>query len=292
MNLNHLRYFYKVCLCGSLSEASEHLYITQPSLSSAIKSLENEFGVVLFCRTHAGMELTSEGKMLFNSCSELLSRAEQLENIMKDLGNQRNKLRLGIPPMIGSIIVPKIYSDFCKLYPDIELEITEAGRNELLDKLSQNLLDIVFLLKNTPLDKNFSSTPLGNMDIVCCASKNHPVSKCKSVTPQSLMGIPLVLFENSFFQTDKIKKWFSSESITPNIIMQTRQLSTMLAMISQNVAVGFAFKKITEANKNLVTIPCHTPMSAEVCLVWNKNSYNFNSMEKFKNYIKASEILK
>ena len=94
------------------------------------------------------------------------------------------------------------------------------------------------------------------------------------------------MFENSFFQTEKIKKWFAFEKIEPNIIMQTKQLSTMLTMISQNVAVGFAFKEIAQINKSLVAIPCLTPMTADICLVWNKNSYNFNSMEKFKNYIK------
>lgn len=288
MNLNQLKYFYKVCVCGSLSEASEHLYVSQPSLTSAIKALENEFGVVLFNRTHSGMKLTDEGKILFNSCKELLNQAEQLENTMKALGNRRHKLRVGIPPMIGSIILPKIHRDFCKLHPEIELEITEAGRSDLLHMLSGNFLDTVFLLKNNPLDSSFSSTSIGTMEIVCCASKDHAIADYKAVTPEILKDIPLILFENSFFQTEKIKHWFSVAKTEPNIIMQTNQLSTLIAMISQNVAVGFAFREIAQTNKNLVTIPCHTPMSAEICLVWNKNAYNFNSLEMFKNYIMES----
>ena len=282
MNLTQLKYFHKVCVCGSLSEAAEHLYISQPSLSSAIKALESEFGVALFSRTHSGMKLTSEGKILFDSCGELLSHAEQVENMMKDLGNRRNKLRLGIPPMIGSLILPEIHRGFCK--------ITEAGRSELLHKLSENLLDIVFLLHNNPLDKNFSLCTLRDMEIVCCVAKEHPIAQYDTVTPQILKDTPLILFENSFFQTDKIKKWFSSENIQPNIIMQTKQLSTMLAMISQNAAVGFTFREIAQNNPNLVTIPCHTPISAELCLVWNKNAYNFNSMEKFKSYIAENHL--
>ena len=291
MNLNQLKYFYKVCICGSLSEAAEHLYISQPSLSSAIKSLESEFGIVLFSRTHSGMQLTPEGKILFESCKDLLSHTEQVENIMKDLGNKRNKLRLGIPPMIGSLITPKIYRDFCRLYPDIRLEITEDGRSELLYKLSENLLDIVFLLRNNALDKTFSSSVIGNMEIVCCASMEHPIARYKAVTPEILMDVPLVLFENSFFQTEKIKKWFASESVDPNIIMQTKQLSTMLSMISQNVAAGFTFREIAQTEKSFVAIPCETPISADVCIVWNKSSYNFNNMEKFKSYIRDKNPL-
>lgn len=99
MNLSQLKYFYTVCVHGSLSDAAEYLYISQPSLSAAIKALEKEFGVSLFTRRHQGMELTKEGKILFEMCKDILVRTDQLENIMKDLGNERSRLRLGVPPM-------------------------------------------------------------------------------------------------------------------------------------------------------------------------------------------------
>lgn len=286
MNLNQLRYFYKVCLSGSLTEAAEHLYISQPTISASIKSLEKEFSISLFKRTHSGMQLTPEGKVLFDACKDLLSHVEQVENIAKDLGNKRNKLRLGIPPMIGSLLTPKIYQDFSLLHPDISIEITEDGRNELLHMLNEKRLDIIFLPQNNAPDINYSSTIIGNMEIVCCVSKKHPLSKLECVTPETLKDVPLVLFENSFFQTVKIKKWFEHKNIQPNIIMQTKQLSTMLSMISQNVAVGFTFREIAQANENFTAIPCQSKMSADISIVTNKNSYNFISMEKFKKYIK------
>lgn len=164
----------------------------------------------------------------------------------------------------------------------------EGGRSELLEKLSDNLLDIVILLQNSALEKSFSSIVISNMQLVCFASYDHPIAKESFVTPEILKNTPLVLFENSFFQTEKIKKWFSDENIEPNIIMQTKQLSTLLAMISQNAACGFAFEEIAKTNKNLVAIPCKVPLSADVSLVWNKDAYNFDSMEKFKTFIKEN----
>lgn len=290
MNLNQLKYFYTVCIQGSLSSASECLYISQPSLSSSIKSLEKEFGVSLFNRRYKGMELTTEGKRLFEMCKDILSRAEQLEDIMKDLGNERNKLRLGVPPMIGSIILPRIYREFCKLYPDITLEIVEDGRSSLLDKLSENYLDMIFMLHNDSLDDKFTSAKIAHLEIVCCASKDNVISEYKSVTPQLLENVPLVLFENSFFQTEEIKKWFARESVNPNIIMQTKQLSTMLTMILNNVAAGFTFRKLTEINKAFVAIPTKNPMYADASLVWKKDSYYFSCMEKFRKYIVNKNI--
>lgn len=288
MNLNQLKYFYTVCICGSLSEAAEHLYISQPSLSAAIKALENEYGILLFNRTHAGMQLTAEGNQLFRSCKEILKQAEQLEKRMKDLGNQNSKLRLGIPPMIGSLIIAQIYRDFRAAHPDIQLEVTEDGRSELLCKLSENLLDMVFLLRNNPLDSNFAALNIGKFEIVCCVAKDNPLASKTAVTPQILKDTPLVLFENSFFQTEKIKKWFAAEKIEPNILMQTKQLSTMLSLVSQNVAAGFMIKELAQANQNFITLPCKTSLSADFSLVWNKNAYNSNSMENFRNYIKEN----
>ncbi len=291
MNLNQLKYFYTVCTYGSLSDASEHLHISQPSLSSAIKALESEFGVVLFTRSHYGMTLTSEGKMLLDLCRNLLSQTEQLEDIMKDLGIQRTRLRLGVPPMIGSLILARIFKDFCPLYPDIKLEIVEDGRAELLYKLSENQLDMVFLLQNNSLDAKFSSINVGQLEIVCCASKENPITKLTKVTPQILLDAPLVLFENSFFQTEKIKKWFATEKTEPRIIMQTKQLSTMLTLIRQNVAAGFIFSELAQSNKDFVSISADPPMYADVSLVWNKDSYNFDSMEKFRKYVQVKNPL-
>lgn len=286
MNFNQLKYFYTVCVYGSLVEAAERLYISQPSLSSAIKGLETEFGVTLFVRTHQGMQLTPEGNVLFQLSKDILSRTDQLENIMKDLGNERNKLRLGVPPMIGSLILPQIYQKFCLLYPDIILEIVEGGRRELLDKLSENHLDMVFSLQNSPLEAKFSSIKISHLEIVCCTAKESPIAQYKAVTPQLLKNTPLVLFENSFFQTEKIKKWFSDEKINPNVILQTKQLSTMLTMIACNTAAGFTFRELTEMNQTFVAIPAEDPMFADVSLVWKKDSYNFGSMEKFRQYVK------
>lgn len=285
MNLNQLKYFYTVCIQGSLSSASECLYISQPSLSSSIKSLEEEFGVSLFNRRYKGMELTTEGKRLFEMCKDILSRTEQLKDIMKDLGNERNKLRLGVPPMIGSIILPYIYRDFCDLHPNITLEIIEDGRNSLLDKLSENYLDMIFLLHNNSLDEKFATTKVANLEIVCCASKDNVITEHKSVTPQLLKNTPLVLFENSFFQTDEIKKWFAYEKITPNIVLQTKQLSTMLTMILNNVAAGFTFRELTKTNEAFIAIPTKNPMYVDASLVWKKDSYYFSCMEKFRKYV-------
>ena len=101
MNLIQLRYFQAVCACGNLTQAAQQLHISQPSLSSAIQTLEKEFGVGLFVRQYRGVELTAEGEQLLKLSRSLTENADKLVRIMQDLGAGRHILRLGVPPVLG-----------------------------------------------------------------------------------------------------------------------------------------------------------------------------------------------
>lgn len=288
MNISQLKYFCAVCEFSSISAASEYLHISQPSLSRVIKELENEFGVTLFSRHKNGVTPTNEGETLYNLSKDILNRTSYAEDIMKDLGDKRKALRLGIPPMIGSLILKNIYRDFAVNNPDINLVITEGGREELIQKLNEDYIDMVFLLQNKPLEKQFQTIKLASLEIDFCTASGSSVSKLKSVKATDIASTPVVLFKDNYFQTSEIKKWFSSEKVTPNILMQTEQLSTMINLISNNVASGFMFRNLAENNDKLVAIPLEKPMYADACLVWKKSSYSFDSMKKFKDYIKIN----
>ena len=284
MNLIQLKYFQAVCTYQTVSAAAEYLHISQPALSSAIKELENEFGVSLFRRQHSGMALTTEGDVLLNMAQKILSSADEMESVMRDLGKTRKKLRLGVPPMIGFLLMPYIYKYFAVENPLIQLEITEGGRQELLKKLSDDLLDMIFLPHNRPLEKKFASHKILRLEIVCCASKDNAISDYASVAPTDLAGVPLILFKDSFFQTEEIKKWFSLAGVEPNVLLQTNQFSTMQSMIENNVAVGFLFRELIKKESVLVPIPIGVPMYVDVSLAWKKDTYFLEVMRKFLKY--------
>ena len=208
MDLLKLKYFNAVCTYRTVSGAAEALHISQPSVSSAIKDLETEFGVLLFMREHKGMMLTREGEILFNMSKNLLLEAEKTERIMYELGKKKSVLRLGIPPMIGSVMFPEIYRSFKENLPEVSLEITEGGRFELLKKLEDDSLDMAFLPHDMVLGTSLSHLKVKDFEIMFCTKKDSPLSKLKSVTAEDLLKTPLVLFSDGYFQTEEIKKWF------------------------------------------------------------------------------------
>lgn len=284
MNLNQLSYFNAVCAYQSISKAAEGLHISQPSLSAAIRDLENEFGVTLFTRHYRGVRLTEEGQALYQHSKELLSRAEQTATVMRDLGSGRKVLKLGVPPMIGSLILPRICQAFSG--SEISLEITEGGYHDLMGRLMEKELDLAFLPHIGKPDPAVCCMPAATLEVCCCAKKEHPLVDGDPAGPSKLAAHPLVLFENSFLQTELILQWFRSEGVTPKILLQTQQLSTMLRMMECGAAAGFLFRELVDSHPELAVIPTRKPLLLSVSLARLENSRCTTAMETFLRYVK------
>lgn len=290
VNLTQLKYFRAICTYRSVSGAAEHLHISQPSLSCAVKELEREFGIVLFRRHYRGMTLTPEGEKLLKMAEQILRDMDRAEEMMQSMGKGRKRLRLGVPPMIGSLILPKIYGSFISETENISLEITEGGRLALLEKLRNDTLDMVFLPHSGLLEQDYAAVGLTKLPIVCCTTTGNPLSGLSSVTPSDVSQTPVVLFEDSFFQTEKIKKWFSDGGVRPKIILQTEQLSTMQSIISNDIAAGFMFRQLVEADPKLVPIPVENTLEVDISLVWRKHGHISDSMKMFIDFVKKKNL--
>lgn len=284
MNLNQLTYFNAVCTFQSISKAAEHLHISQPSLSATIRELENEFGVTLFTRHYRGVRLTPEGQTLYQLSKDLLARAEQTATVMKDLGSGRRVLKLGVPPMIGSLILPRIYRDFP--LENISLEIKEGGYHDLVSQLMDKQLDLAFLPHNGTPDPALICTEVASLEICCCAKTDHPLAGKHSVSPESLGAHPVVLFENSFLQTELILRLFQASGVQPNILLQTQQLSTMLRLLETGAAAGFLFRELIDAHPALQVIPTADPLLLPVSLARLQTGHRTNAMDCFIRYVK------
>lgn len=291
MNIVQLKYFNAVCAYGSILSASEYLHISQPSISAAIKDLEREFGIELFYRRHTGMELTKEGQEFLQLSTKLIQEFDLINRAMNDLGNNDKVLRLGVPPMIGSMILSKIYDGFLREYEQVKLEIIEDGRKQLMALLEENKLDLVILPHNLPFDKRLKSIEIAQLEICCCVQKENVLSNLQVVCPQQLADQKIVLFKNSYFQTEEIKKWFALSSVEPNILMQTDQLSTLKNLVESGSAIGFMFRQISDNNNYIKAIPLDRSMSVKVSLVWNGNNSQFSSMKNFISWVKKNKGL-
>ena len=292
MTLDQLRYFSAVCNHGSVSLGAQSLNISQPSVSNAIANLEKEFGVELFTRHRKKLILTEEGRRLSEMADSLLSQADGIVSTMEELGKQNKVLRLGVPPMIGSLVLPTLFQNYFPLYPSVQVRIVEDDNSGLKHLLEDNQIDLAFLPHTQPFEGQWNSAPLTVLQNVCFVNKSHPLAKETSVTLEQLQEQELVLFKNSFFQTQRILDAFSRLQCQPKIALYTAQLSTMQNMILSNHAVGFMFDFLTKTTPELVGIPLNPPMTTQVSLVWKKSRPATADMKKLIAYTPLlSELL-
>src|ERR1700712_3599189 len=127
MELRSLRYFVEVVKQKSFTGAAEKMFVTQPTISKMVKSLEDEIGAPLLLRESRHMVLTDAGRIVYQRGLDVLAAHSQLEAELNDLGKlDRGTLTIGIPPMGGSLFTPAIAA-FKKHYPKIELRLFERG---------------------------------------------------------------------------------------------------------------------------------------------------------------------
>ena len=270
MTLDQLRYFQAVCQYDSVSLAAEHLNISQPSVSNAIANLEREFDIVLFNRQHKRLVLTKEGQIMRELAGQLLAQAEQLSRTMRVLGDKNQILRLGVPPMIGSLVLPILFEKHFSRYPQLQVQVAEDDNSGLKQQLADDRVDMAFLPHAHPFDSGWESVPLATLQNLCFVNKTHPLALRTSIGLAELKDEQLVLFKNSFFQTERILGEFAKLNCQPNISLYTAQLSTMQNMILSNDAVGFMFAFLRKTSPDLVGIPLEPPMTTQVSLVWKK----------------------
>lgn len=285
MTLDQLRYFQAVCKFGGVSRAAEELNISQPSVSNAISNLEKEFGVELFSRQNKRLVLTDAGQQMAELTSGFLQQADHLSRTMHELGSQNKLLRLGVPPMIGSLVLPTLFEEHFKHDPALRVHIAEDDSSGLKQLLAEDRIDMAFLPHTHPFDSTLCAQQLTVLQNVCCVSKAHRFASRQSIRLEELAQEPLVLFKNSFFQTERILGAFSRLSCTPNVLLYTAQLSTVQNMIASNTAAGFMFAFLLASTPDLIGIPLDPPMTTQVSLVWKKNGHLSSNMKELIRFV-------
>ncbi len=279
MKLTQLNYFTAVCRSGSIARATDILHISQPSVSAAIRELEGEFGVRLFLREGRNLTLTSEGQLLFELAEDLLAHAGRVEKRMLDEGRNRKDLHVGIPPMIGSMILPKVFSECVR--DDTRLYITEAGQHRLISDLKSGVVDLAFLPHDGPVSAEFGSLPIQSIETTFVTSPHSPFSTRESVSFAELKDCRFVLFRSGFFQNEVITRMFAENSVEPQVLFETDQLSTMVSMVRTGTADGFLFRNVASSYEGIVPVSLDPPLRLQISLCWNRSAYLNTDMLEF-----------
>lgn len=128
MELRDLKAFMGVVEHGSFTKAASESFVSQPSLSKSIKKLEDTLHVELLNRSTRNVDLTDAGNIVYKQGLKIMRSVHDLHILLDDLLNiKTGSIKLGIPPLIGTLFFPEIARKFHKQYPEVHLELVERG---------------------------------------------------------------------------------------------------------------------------------------------------------------------
>ncbi|MGN0007447.1 MAG: LysR substrate-binding domain-containing protein [Alistipes sp.] len=150
MTIIQLEYLLAVANFGSFSVAAEHCFVTQPSLSMQIKSLEEELGVMLLDRSKKPVIPTKAGEAVIEQAREALKEYNSIKEVVARMkGETSGRIRLGVIPTIAPYLLHKFIPDFIRRYPKVELEIRELQTEDIIDALHRDKIDAALVAGGT-----------------------------------------------------------------------------------------------------------------------------------------------
>ncbi|MCR5527342.1 MAG: LysR family transcriptional regulator [Lachnospiraceae bacterium] len=270
MNKDTMEYLKQVKTLGSISRAAERLGVSQPAISAQIKKVEEQFDIEIFDRSRSPLNVTEEGKLLF----EYLEKSELLERNLKDKLVELNGLQIGSLNIGGSgafnfIYLPDSIKEFSRQYPEIDVHIMNGNMQELVDRTLDGTLDLFI---SSPVDKKDGVVfeNLLTTKVYLCVPKNSAINDelkeyqvpfedidAKKAHPEvdlkKFANVPFIRLSSELYLGRLLDMLMKKAGLKNTIRIEADQAITSYAMTAEGVGVslmcGVEIKKMPVAER-------------------------------------------
>lgn len=290
MDIKHLHYFVTVSDQLSYSKAAQKLHISQPSLSNAIKNLEQEVGSPLLERNTRKMELTDAGKILYQKAILLLSQMNMLKKEMEEVKlTGSGDLLIGIIESVKHWI-PKVIREYQGRFPSINIKLIEVLSGKAV-KESLRKYHTHLLITNQSIDEeDIVSLPLYTERLMLVLHKEHPLAEQESVRLKDIEREPFIISTEGFQTREDIMTAFSLEEVTPNIKFEIERFETALTLVRENLGVTIIPENYLSGSTDASTVhkEIESPaLERTVYLAYMKNRYLSPAVQAFLDEIRG-----
>jgi DNA-binding transcriptional LysR family regulator len=208
--LHQLQVFEAIAKHGSFTRAAEELFLTQPTISQQMKQLTKAVGLPLFEQIGKRLYLTNAGKEVLEVCRDISERLSQMEMTLADLkGLKQGNLRLAVNTT-AKYFVPRLLGTFRHRYPGINISLQVTNRQQVLERLNENLDDL-YVLGQPPSSIDVILRPVVENPLVAIAPHNHPLAQEKNIPLQRLAQEPFIMREPGSGTRIVVERFFRGE---------------------------------------------------------------------------------
>ena len=289
MEIRTLRYFLAVAREENMTRAAEQLHVTQPTLSKALKSLEDELDKKLFTRHSFSIRLTDEGVLLRDRAEDLVSMADKIEKEFISLDDiSGGELFLGLAESYQIKYIADAIKALKEQYPKLQYHITSGDTEQVAEKLQKGLLDFVVLAEEPDRNKyEFIALPEADCWGVIFPA-DDPLAERESFRPSDLRGLPMFCSEQAWHQ--EIRNWAESDFDAFHLEGSFRLSYNGSIFAKTGLGYLLTFDKLIDVSSDsgLVFRPLTPCLETKLYLVWKKYQPFTPIAERFLEQVKAS----
>lgn len=206
MNLRDLQYLIAVAETGHFGKAAKRCFVSQPTLSSQIKKLEDHLGVKVFERTNRSVNITPVGEKIIEHARKSIEQAEAIDQIARAHRDPlAGILRVGAIPTLSPYLTPLILAPLIKNYPQLELVLTEETTSTLEERLRNHDIDVALLA--TPLkEEGLVEQQLFDEPFWLIHPKGHPLYTKEEITRADLADLDILLLSEIHCLSKQVMK--------------------------------------------------------------------------------------
>lgn len=248
LNLKHLRYFWSVATHGSISKASEALYLTPQTISGQLRDLEESIGEKLFKREGRNLVLTDTGRVVFSYADEMFRIGIELQDVLDgQTPGTSITVKVGVAMIVPKLLAYRVLEPILQMKESISLICHEAPLVDLLADLSVHKLDAV--LSDSPVNPTLNvkayNHSLGETGISFFATKEQAEALRKDF-PDSLNNYPFLMPSKTSTLRRSLEIWFDQKNIKPRIAAEFEDRALMKAFGERGVGVFTSPKTMSQ----------------------------------------------
>ena len=288
MDLKTLRYFVVVAEELNITKASKILMMSQPPLSNQIKHLEEELNTTLFIRGKRHLELTEEGKYLYQKAKDIIYLNDKTVNdiLLMNTGLS-GTISIGLVEGMAPDIAAEWISEFLNIHPQVKFRILDGNSDDLIEKMRAGLISLAVI--TNPYDQILlNSFKVGEEKMVALMNKDHRLAQLEKtmISVTELVGEKIIVPSRKA-HVDAIRKWFKRIHEDPNIVCEMDNYLDAAAMAGRGVGISIFPKTAYILNSSLVSKEISgNDKKVDYLFVWRKGHQLSTLEENFIDFIK------
>lgn len=290
MDFRQIEAFVNVVKYKSFSRAADALYLTQPTISTHISSLEKELGVQLIDRTGKEASPTRDGKELFPYAMELINTRDHAVNALQPKTQEiEGILEIQASSVPGEYIVPSLLSGFQKIHPQVRFYLEQSDTGQVERNLLENKGEIGFLGDRGTKDLNYVKLVTDQMVLVTPKNEKFLAIKGEEVTIDTMIKEPFLWREQGSATRKEFEERLVSLGKDPREIKAVALMNSLEAIL-QSVSCGMGVSVVprlaVEGNRNYLMFQIQDmDLNRDFYLVWKKGGILSAKAEAFRDYV-------